>query len=411
MPPKSRAPYGSGAKPYQRPDGLWVARIEGGYTSQGTRRRITVSAKTEAECKRRLKAKQREILAGRKPDAGSARTTVKAWADDWLPIYRGEVKPRVYATTASHVHRWIVPTLGSIRLADLRPRDVRHLQDTVKRERSSSTAHHVSVTFQRMLGAAIAEQHHVPAVVREVKHPPLAVNDRDAIPTDDARRLLAHAQTRPDYARWLSMLINGMRQGESLGLTWDCADLDRGILDISWQLQSLPYADKHDRSKGFLIPDGYEAKRVHGAAHLVRPKTERSRRIIPLVPWLHGELVAARQTWQPNPWGLVWADTDTHGRPIPKRTKDDREQWRDLQAAVDLTHPSGRPYHLHEGRNTTATLLLEEGVDEAVIKAIMGHSSIVTSRGYMSVSQDLARHALVGVSRRLGAPEPALPAG
>ena len=43
---------------------------------------------------------------------------------------------------------------------------------------------------------------------------------------------------------------------------------------------------------------------------------------------------------------------------------------------------------LHEARNTTATLLVEAGVDPKIIKAILGHSSIVTSRGYLHVNQD-----------------------
>ena len=83
--PKPRAAYGSGAKPYRRPsDGMWIARIEGGYTATGTRKRIVVSAKTEAECKRRLKERQREILGGREHGL-NVRETVKSWTETWLP--------------------------------------------------------------------------------------------------------------------------------------------------------------------------------------------------------------------------------------------------------------------------------------------------------------------------------------
>ena len=59
-------------------------------------------------------------------------------------------------------------------------------------------------------------------------------------------------------------------------------------------------------------------------------------------------------------------------------------------------------YLLHEARHTTATLLLEAGVDTAIITAILGHSSIVTTRGYQHASQALARRALDDVAARLG---------
>jgi integrase len=403
---KSRATYGQGAKPYQRSDGLWVARIEGGYTDSGTRKRIAVSAKTEAECKRRVKEKQREIALrnGRITSAKKARTTVKTWADEWLPIYRNEVKPTVYATNSSLVRRWIVPTIGAQRLADLTPAHVRSLHRAIKNAgRSSTTANHASVLLMRMLRAATLDGYDVPPNLFEVTHPALAVNDREAIPTADARRLLAVAREHGDYTRWLGCILNGLRRGEALGLTWDCVDFNRRVIDVSWQLQRLPYEDKRDRSKGFLIPDGYEARHLHLALHLVRPKTPKSWRVIPLVPWLHGELMAARQTWTPNPWGLVWAGTDRTGAQTPRRFRDDLDEWETLQHRAGISHPAGRPYHLHEARNTTATILLEEGVDEAVITAILGHSSIVTSRGYMTVSTDLSMIALEKVARALGA--------
>lgn len=49
---------------------------------------------------------------------------------------------------------------------------------------------------------------------------------------------------------------------------------------------------------------------------------------------------------------------------------------------------------LHEARHTTATLLLSVGVDPEIIKAIMGHSKIVTTQGYQHVSQEMMRAAL-----------------
>src|SRR5688572_2380210 len=66
-------------------DGRWMGSVDVGWTAKGTRRRITVSGKTEAEVKRKLRDKKLAIeREGLSPASG--RATVKAWSEQWLPI-------------------------------------------------------------------------------------------------------------------------------------------------------------------------------------------------------------------------------------------------------------------------------------------------------------------------------------
>lgn len=400
--PKPRAAYGSGAKPAQRADGLWVARIEAGWTTNGTRRRITVSAKTEAECKRRLKVKQRELAAG--ATAGqNIRATIHSWSGEWLKAHAKSVRPKAYATDASAVRKWIVPTLGRRRLSDLTPADVRSLRTTIESAGlTSTTALHAHGVLMRMLKAARVEGHDVPLRVFETKRPGKAVSDRDAIPTEDALLILAEAMRDGGGQRWVAAFLQGMRQGEVLGLTWDAVDLERGVIDVSWQRQDLPYVDTKDHSKGFRVPDSFEARHLTGATHLTRPKTARGQRLLPLVPFMRDALMQLRDTRRPNEWGLVFTAEDTregHERVIPVRPERDRKEWEALQERAGVKHPSGRPYLIHEVRHTTATLLLELKVEPAVIEAILGHAALV--RAYLHVSTDLSRAALEKVADRL----------
>src|SRR5690606_2840621 len=105
----------------------------------------------------------------------------------------------------------------------------------------------------------LLEGHRVPPNVLLVKAPTAAAHDRDAIPLDDVKAIMTEA-AKGNGARWVMALLQGMRQAEVLGLTWDAIDLDRGTVDVWWQLQPLPYLD---RAVGtFRVPDGHEARHL-----------------------------------------------------------------------------------------------------------------------------------------------------
>ncbi len=404
MTKEKRRQYRSGGLSQRSSDGRWVGKISAGWNAAGRRRYIYVSGKTEAEAKRKLLDKQREIAKDGLPSAGTSRATVKTWADEWLLIHVKAVRPKAYETDAGAVRKWIVPTIGHRRLIDLTPGDVRAVHRAITGAgKASTTARQAHWALMGMLKAAMLDGHQIPARVLLVEAPPPAVNDRTDIPLAEGLKVLKVIATRPDRARWLIGML-GMRQAECLGLTRDYVDIATGLIDVSWQLQPLPYLDKKDRSKGFRIPDGFEAIHLTHAYHLTRPKTAKGQRIIPLVSLWALALEEAMERPADNPWGLLWTGTDTRNgrsRVTPKRAEADRADWHDILDQAGTRHPSGRYWHLHEMRHATATLLLEAKVDPETIKAILGHSSIVTSRGYMHSSQELARKALESIGGRL----------
>ena len=410
---RQRRQYGTGSIT-QRPDGRWVGRFEAGYTSSGNRRRVAVYGATEAEAKAKLKEKQRQIAAEGAPTAVSSRTTVKAWSEQWLEITQRSLRPKPWATDASAVRRWIIPTIGQRRLEDLSPADVRAVAEAQRDAgKSTSTARRTQMTLTSMLAAAQMEGHQIARRVFDVKPPALAVSDRTAMPVAEALAVLQVASYLPHGSRWAMALLHGMRQGECLGLTWDCVDLTVGLVRVEWQLQVLPYVDRGDKAAGFRIPDGYEVRHLVDAHHLVRPKTKKGFRVIPLVPAMREALEDWREIAPASPHDLVWPTTT--GRPA--NDKQDRAEWYGLQGAASLRdqatgalpaiavgHPAGRYYLLHEARHTTATQLLEAGVDPHQITAIMGHSSILTTRGYQHPGERPALAALEAVAGALRLP-------
>src|SRR5690606_196009 len=123
-----------------------------------------------------------------------------------------------------------------------------------------------------------------------------------ALSAEAARQLLLAAQAADDplVTRWAAGMMLGGRQGEILGLQWERVDLERGMLDVSLQLKwpKLKHEHKKDpvSDDRFDVPPGFEIIPLWRSAALMRPKTERSKRMLPLPEPLAAILAVYKQT-------------------------------------------------------------------------------------------------------------------
>ena len=389
--------YGSGTI-YQRDDGRWIARIEAGWTPSGSRRRISVSGKTEAEARRKLRDAQRKIAeSGEK--AVTTRITVRAWSVEWLPILQARSRHGHYVTSKGNVNKWIVPAIGAKALGTLTPADARRLEHHIRDAGGSQAVIKTVIsTLRTMLKDARAEGHHVPDGIFEMQRPQLPASDRDAIPLSDVAKLLKKVEDA-DLVRWVLAFSLGIRQAEALGLTWQHVDLDAGTIDVSWQLQSYPTGE---------VPAKYRSRHLTGSHFLIQPKTGAGDRVLPLTRLAHAALTTWRDASTPNPWGLVFTTHDTRlgrdGGPLPRRSDIDRKAWKDLQKAAKIEpHPSGRDWHIHEIRHTTATMLAAEGVPQSIAEHILGQASLVKTYRHLKAAD--SRSAVDRIGRLLEAAE------
>lgn len=84
----------------------------------------------------------------------------------------------------------------------------------------------------------------------------------------------------------------------------------------------------------------------------------------------------------------------------------DRAQWYEIveQAGVAIRLPDGetrRPL-LYEAHNTAATLLLARGVDDTTIKAVLGHSSVLSTQASLHTDHTRTRAALAASAEMVG---------
>src|SRR5699024_966974 len=277
---------------YQNSRGQWVAVIEAGWTERGTRRRLTLKARTEKEVRARLAEAQRRVAA-----EGSvtsfASITVKRWADQWLVERQRVVRPGTYVSDRSAVDRWIVPTLGHLRLDALAPADIRKVAAAQEGAGLAlPTMQRTHAVLGKLLTDAVAEGYQVSQRARETSGPGIGPSSRQALGIAEAMRILASVAERSDASRWVAALVEGLRPAEALGLTWEMVDLDAATMTLAWQLKALPYVERRSPASGFRVPRGFESRHLVGAYHLVRPNTRAGIRVVPMVPWLADDLAA-----------------------------------------------------------------------------------------------------------------------
>lgn len=380
----TRRARGSDGLYYAPSRGMWVGSIDLIEDGTGKRRRKYVSARKQEDALAKLR-KARANLE-RTGHAGDNKITVDAWLTEWLTtIVAQRVRPTTLAWYASIVKEHVSPALGRKRLAELTPAQVRQAEQAVNAAGKNSTAR----AFHRVIRAALTDAHKdglIPRNVAEHVKPPASTStEREALTAAEATTLVEATADDPMNSRWIFALYTGTRRGEGIGLEWERVDLDAGTADISWQLQRLKLT-----SEG--VPDvrkEFEYRPLAGGLVLTRPKTTAGQRVIPLPPLVLDALKAHGKDRVKR--GLVWTNPD--GTPIDPRA--DSRAW---TAAVTKAKVTKVP--LHSARHTTATLLLEAGVDGRVVQQILGHSTVTVSHGYQHVSLDLAREALGRIAGR-----------
>jgi integrase len=396
---KARQRYGGGSL-FQRGDGYWVAALELGYDSQGRRRRWQGVSKTYKGALDKLEDAVHSIR-----DTGVAPSrsmTTEAWLHQWLEeIVEPTKRPKTTQSYRSAVKAWIIPALGKVPVSKVNLAQVRALHAKVQSATSVGNANSVLRVLKVALSDAEREDI-VPRNVAKLFELKGSKVTRKALTVDAARSFLAATADHPLFSRWLVALVMGVRRGETLGLEWDRVDFAAGTIDVSWQLAELrwkhgcPGGDKAPTcgkkrvcfcpDREYRVPNGYEFRVLEGSKVLGPPKTGAGLRVLPMPPVVAQALREHRKAsmLKPNPFNLVWHDDD--GMPLGN---EDLSIWK-----AELAKHGLPEIDIHSARHTTATLLMELGVDVSIVQAIVGHSNPATTKAYQHADLTMARRAL-----------------
>jgi integrase len=398
---------------------LWRAVEDVGFWPDGRRKTIEATHKTQAGARDKLKKKLEEIsLYGTTLDKT---TTVAVWAKEWLANEcRPNLTPNGFVSYESNTRNWIIPILGNKKVAELKPSDVRKILKAVEdKGLKASTGLKAYGVLSRMLEAARLEGLCTKNVAEDVATPTANVPTVGALTPEQTLAMLRRADEEYDGVRWWVALLAGLRQGERLGSRRISVDLETSNFRVDWALSEVrsehhcgpiengkwPCGYKRGAScpnAKLMVPRGYEYERIEGRLCLTRPKSKKPRTVPippPVLTRLRAYLIATKDDY--NPHGLLFHD---QGRPIT--AKADEQLWRDMLFAAGMItaeqakQPKDReegteePPPAHSARHTTATVLMELGVDAKIIGEIVGHQSTRTTQGYQHVTSAVATEAM-----------------
>ena len=372
----ARRDAGAGAV-YQRADGRWIAALElPEDMTTGKRRRKVMSSKTKAGVLAKLNAAKTDLdKAG---DLPTSSPTVAQWLTRWQREHvDGRLKPRTAEGYRGIIDRYLLPHLGKKRLDRLTQRDVFAMEEAmIARGLSSTTA----LQAHRVLAKALTDAERQGLVSRNVAKlmdaPSKAVSTRGALTADDAKKLLRSVADDPVlFPAFMLALHAGLRRGEILGLHWQDVDLNAGTLTVQWQLQSLSWlhgcGGTCGRKRGGNCPErkapapqGHEIVAVSDGLWLVRPKSRRGWRVVPMTPAL---IETLRRIRPDGARGLIF----------DMNPDDLTRAWPAALAAAGLP-----PAPLHSARHTASSVLAANGMDAQQRMAILGHASVATTEGY-----------------------------
>ncbi len=339
----------------KRPDGRWEGRYTLGQDPMtGKQKQKSVYGKTQHEVRQKLSQISVEIDEGIYVEP----TTMKvgAWLDIWLKEYTGNVKPATYSVYEEHVRVHIKPYVGEVRLTRLAPHMVQAMYNTLLNDRhlSPKSIHNIHGAFHKAMEQAkvlgYLRTNPLDAVVI-----PRAEKKQITTVTDEAMTDFLQAIRGNPYELVLFVsAFTGMRQGEVLGLTWDCVDFEKGTILINKQ---------HNRVKG--IPGHHfsslknEKTRVLTAASDVMDALRKQQE--QQAEWA----IAVGELWD-NSENLVFT-TET-GRYINNKTL--YVNFKRVMKEIGL---EGVPFHAL--RHTYAVNSLRAGDDIKTVQENLGHAT------------------------------------
>ena len=338
----------------------WQGRYTEGYDAcTGKQIQRSITGKTQKEVAQKLRQITAEIDA--KTYVAPCKLSVAEWMAVWAQDYLVGIKASTAYLYKRTIELYIEPHLGHIRLDTLNAHTVQHFYNELAKPSkpevaplSAKSIKNIHGVLHKALKQAVltgylrtnpSEACILPRIIRKEMRP---------LEEDQVAVFLREVQGHPHEYLYKIALFTGLREGELLGLMWDCVDFEKGTILINKQLR--------------------RSQRKGGTYYFSPPKNNKSRTITP-APYVMKLLQAqkvqqARQRLMAGPaWedsGLVF--TNEFGRYVSYRAIFDC--FKRIVKRIGL--PDAR---IHDLRHTYAVNCIRAGDDIKTVQSNLGHAT------------------------------------
>lgn len=305
--------------------------------------------------------------------------TLGEYLDQWLQHKEGKVAANTLEHYTENLNRYIRPSLGGFRLRDLETLHIQSLYNDLVKRLSSRTVRYAHMVLSSALKQAVKWKliPFNPAALVDL--PKKERKEMACISSVDVPRFLEAAKTDRYFALFAFVLETGLRPSECFALRRSDVSFERGEVVVQRKL-----IWKRD-----------------GTYYIGEPKTNRSRRSIPLSPQLIEILRhhLSRQGEERLKAGQVYNDqgflfSGELGHPL-------RHHNLIVRHFKPVLKKAGLPssVRLYDLRHSCATVLLETGENPKVVSERLGHSSvIITLDTYSHVTPTLQKNASLKIA-------------
>jgi len=348
--------------------GTWYYRHDLQPGPDGRRRQVKQGGfATEREARRGLTDALARVDRGVYVDR--TKLTVGAYLDQWL-LGRVNLRPASVVFYRVAIDRYLTPTIGHLRLADLRSSDIERAFSSIRqgvdgrgKPVSPALISRLKTTLRAALNVAVKRGllHTNPAL-----HVEVATHTRPSVQVWDAAttgRFLDTTQDSLYGPMWHLIASFGLRRGEAAGLRWEDVDLEAGVAVIAVQRTQV---GKEIRQSSPKTKSGARALTLDRGT--VAVLTAHRARQVDCLATLEGAWVSS---------GLVFTMAD--GRGI-------QPQYVTRLFARACAEGGFPPIRLHDLRHTSASLGLAAGESLVEVSKRLGHSQLaITADTYTHV--------------------------
>ncbi len=228
----------------KRKDGSWYEYWEGRVTlyydsSEKEQAIRTFTGATQAEVVAKMKAVGFDL----EMEETISSQSLKTWLTIWQTTYLDNVKASTAYLYGRDIELYILPNLGRYDLDELTTTVIQQFYNRLlhptekKKPLSAKTVKDIHGVLHQALEQAVINGEIEKNPSSACKLP--KVQKKEIVPLEDSQvqSFLERIDGHPHEYLYKITLFTGLREGEVLGLTWDCVDLKKGHLIVRQQLR------------------------------------------------------------------------------------------------------------------------------------------------------------------------------